>query len=218
MCWSKQASGTLAILGLGILYKRYTAGQDWTSLVPLILYIVMEALQWKQYDTIDKCDNPENKSLSKLSYVLIWLQPIVWNWHFYMKTHEDVFKFSAVISGLILVLTMDRVFSKVIHTMPYNDKESHNVGENCTKQGKKHLYWTYNLGTAGGLEPNWLWYFVLLFMPHIYKGDQYNFTLPMIAGMLVALYVTGKSIEFTSTWCAYSIPYFLVSEVLNIVA
>ena len=84
---------------------------------------------------------------------------------------------------------------------------------NCTRSGKTHLYWTYDLKGKGGLEPSWILYFLLMFSAHIYLGDKYRFASMMTLGLGVAWYFSKGPPEVTSLWCAYSVPYILSAEI-----
>jgi len=217
MCWSKEASLFFAIAGGCLLIKKRMDGAEWIEILPLTLYVMMELLQFRQYDTVNDCRNKENVTLTKLSYVLVWLQPVVWNWHFYLKTGHVVFEYTMLIAILVMILAFDRVFTRIIYKRDNNALEAHNTGRNCTLMGKWHLFWTYDMKTGIGLEPNFFVYFLLLFAGHLYLRDSQHFVKSLVTGIVFVLFMIkgSKAEEFTSMWCAWSIPYMLLGEYLS---
>ena len=213
MCWSKETSLLFAVVGTAFVFYQRSKRKTWASLLPILLYVVMEFLQWKQYDKIDKCDDVENKELTKLAYVLIWIQPVVWNYKFMMERVNDsnIFKYTFGLSIIIFILAMDRMYTKTISKGKPNSLELHNQGENCTSFGEKHLQWVFDLNTNLGMEPNWLWYFVLMLAPHFYLGDPTNFgKIFSFSAVFACIMCRGASLEVASYWCYLSIPMYLI--------
>mgnify|MGYP007034287108 FL=1 len=99
--------------------------------LPLAFYVAMELLQYKQYDTLDKCNN-ENKTLTRLSYVLVWLQPILWNWQFYQMERSEVYRYTMWISVAVFFLAMDRMFTNFLYRSPGSNDELHEIRENAS--------------------------------------------------------------------------------------
>jgi uncharacterized protein DUF5765 len=221
MCWSKGSSFAIAVAGSLLLAAKIALNNvPLLTLLPLTLYVLMEVLQYFQYDELDKCSSTKNKKLTQFAYVLIWLQPVIWNLlPSLQRGSSPIFGFSFAVSVFILLLSLDRNIFHILHKGEPNDKEAHNIGEDCTHTGRSHLYWTFDLKTLRGLEPNWLWYFVLMFGPHIFLGDKSHFAKIMLAGAALSFALAkGNGEEFTSYWCANSIPYFLFAELANSVA
>jgi hypothetical protein len=214
MCWSKPASMAAALCGVALLiFKIKFQGASWIALLPVALYTLMELLQWKQYDTLDRCDKTENTLLARLAYVIIWLQPIVWNFMWMKQDGHPIFRYTFAISIVVFLLCLDRNWLHLIHKGDVNRKEAHNHGKDCSRAGKSHLFWSFDLKTNSGLEPNWLLYFVLMFGSQMYLGDKNHFVKMMAVGLVLAWTLAkGRVEEMSAYWCANSIPYFLFAE------
>jgi hypothetical protein len=219
MCWSKPASLAAAVLGVGLLTAKVVF-QDvpWITLLPLALYTVMELLQYKQYDTLDRCgDNTENTFLAKMAYIVIWLQPVFWNLMWAVEDGHPVFKYTLALSLFVFILCVDRNWLHIIHNGGTNKEEAHNHGRDCTRKGKTHLFWEFDLKTNAGLEPNWLWYIMMMFAPQLFLGDKDHFVKSMMVGLGLAWYMArGNTEEMSAFWCANSVPYFLFAEIATL--
>ena len=207
-----------AVSGAGILAAKILLQKPpFITLLPITLYTAMEFLQYMQYDTLDDCKSTRNSTLAKVAYYLIWLQPIVWNLTWSASNSSPVFKYTLALSVFVFFLCLDRHWLRILHNGPVNKNEAHNTGQDCTRKGKTHLFWTFDLKTAGGLEPNWILYFLLMFAPHIYLGDTQHFAKSMVAGLVLAWSLAGGRVEeFTSYWCANSVPYLVFAEVVSL--
>ena len=65
MCWSGEASGVLAVVGLSTAaYLAIKKGESKELWIPLTYFALMELLQAVTYIYIDLCDNPSNQILT----------------------------------------------------------------------------------------------------------------------------------------------------------
>ena len=219
MCFSEQWSRNLSILGIAISSYRYANNYSILALIPTCFYTVMEITQYLQYQVVDQCDNKMNQYLTMFTWVLEWIQPLMWNIiYFYItKSNKDVFKFCIVSSFIIVVAGLLRVFN-------FSDEKSitHELqvkGRNCTISGDKHLAWNNNAQTFHGLEPNWFVYLMLWFIPVLWV-TPYKLGLSMfisqISLLLLTILILGKiDDQLASTWCLLSIPGIAVGELLK---
>ena len=79
MCWSGEASGVLAVVGLGTAYYIAKKGESKELWIPLTYFALMELLQAFTYVYIDLCDNPNNQILTMLGYLHVAFQPFFAN-------------------------------------------------------------------------------------------------------------------------------------------
>ena len=75
-------------------------------------YTIMEVTQYLQYQVINQCDNEINKNLTKFTWILEWIQPLMWNivYLYITKSNKDVFRFSIFLSLLIFIAGIAREF------------------------------------------------------------------------------------------------------------
>ena len=131
MCWSKRASLVATVCGAILLCTKLTLRrQPLMTLLPLTLYIGMEFLQYLQYDSLDECSDKKNSGLAKVAYLLIWLQPVVWNIMWAVTQNHPVFSFTLALSVFVLIMCIDRSWLHLFHTGKSNPLEAHNTGVN----------------------------------------------------------------------------------------
>jgi len=218
MCFSEQWSRNLSILGIGLTTYRYMNNYSWIAMVPSSFYTIMEVTQYLQYKVIDDCENIINQYLTLFSWILVWVQPLMWNTIYYhvTKSNKNVFRFAIALSLVSCMAGLLRVFN-------FSDFKSftHELqikGRNCTISGKKHLVWNYNAQTFYGLEPNWFVYMLLFFAPVLWV-TPYNLGTSLFVTKLSLLILTiiiigGINDQLPSTWCLLSIPGLALSELL----
>ena len=120
MCFSEKWSLGFSILGgLISLYRIYNKYLLVAILLP-VFYTIMEITQYYQYKVIDQCDNLINQNLTKLTWVLQWIQPLLLNiLYFYItKSNKGVFKFAIVLSLIVFITGVG-----LIHRLGYSFSE-----------------------------------------------------------------------------------------------
>tara|TARA_A100001388_G_C28640250_1_gene436716 strand:+ start:225 stop:779 length:555 start_codon:yes stop_codon:yes gene_type:complete len=179
----------------------------------------MEITQYLQYKVVDQCDNKINQYLTMFTWVLEWIQPLMWNIiYFYItKSNKEVFKFCIALSVMVFIAGMLRVFN-------FSDKKSvtHELqvkGRNCTISGDKHLAWNNNAQTFYGLEPNWFVYLMLWFIPILWV-TPFKLGLQIfifnVSLLLLTIFIIGRiDDQLASTWCLLSIPGIAAGELLR---
>jgi len=219
MCFSETWSRNLTILGIAITSYRVLNKYSAISLVPSAFYTLMELTQYLQYKVIDQCDNSINQYLTMFTWILQWIQPLMWNiiYLYVTKSNKVVFKFAIFISAIIFVAGMLRVFN-------FSDKKSvtHELqvkGRNCALRGDKHIKWNNNAQTFYGLEPNWFVYLVFFFLPALWITPFERGLIVFLSQLflfIITILIVGKmDDQLASTWCLMSIPGIVVGEFLN---
>jgi len=158
MCWNKEASLTLGIIGALFTldqFRRYRSGQCKYLSVTLVyaLYTSMELFQFAQYvHGFASCDST-NTWLTLLGHVLIWVQPIFLNFHSFSackNQDKSLFRFSlsmSVFTALISSLSLYIGYQKSLQgTFPSTNEDLNNIGNQlCTKSNPIHFSWFFSL-------------------------------------------------------------------------
>ena len=219
MCFSEKWSFNLSIIGILLIIYRIFYKYPLVALIPVILYTIMEITQYLQYKVINQCDSKVNQNLTKFTWILQWIQPLMWNMIYLhiTKSNKGVFKFSIVLSLIIFITGLLRVFN-------YSDKVSitHELqvkGRNCALKGDKHLMWNNNAQTFYGLEPNWFVYLLLWFVPILWVTPfklGLELFLAQLSLFILTLLILGKvDDQAASTWCLLAIPGVVAGELLK---
>ena len=219
MCFSEQWSLNLSILGLLLTSFRIYNKYPIYSVIIALFYTIMELTQYFQYKVIDQCDNKINQNLTKFTWFLEWIQPLMWNIIYYYRhdVNKDVFKFTITLSFIIFIGGLLRVFN-----YSKNKSKTHELqvkGRNCSIKGKKHIAWNNNAQTFYGLEPNWFSVIIIWFLPMFwikpFNVGIFTFIFNLSAIILTYIIIGNKiNDEGSSTWCLISIPGLILSEFL----
>ena len=113
MCWSKTASLNLAISGTLIAIYKIIKGYHFSNILITVFYTIMEVLQYTQYDTLDKCDT-KNANLTKIGWILSWLNALVWNIWLYYNTKDFRHNINEHISNKTMVCFFC-IFSSMVY-------------------------------------------------------------------------------------------------------
>jgi len=115
MCWTKEVSLYLAILGTVFTLdqvRRYRAG-NYKSISIILFYGLYTIMEWFQYiqhlHGFKSCDST-NTQLTTIAHFLIWLQPVVMNYHSYAtckKQDKSLFKYT--IFATIVAMTVSTI-------------------------------------------------------------------------------------------------------------
>ena len=221
MCFSPKISAFFAFLG--ILGTAYSINNKslMTLYTPYLVafYTLMEILQTLQYRSVNKCDS-ENTFLTNCAYVLVIVQPLLWNTVFYLRNkgcNRNVFLLAII---LCIVWIAWNVSSRLMYDPTkhneYNKCGIFNREKTCTKRdGERHLYWTWTSAYIPDLTANYFMYFCIWFIPALLVASERIVIILLMITALVGYFlnvlVGGKTIEFPSTWCYISIPFLLSS-------
>ena len=232
MCFNQKISGMLALFGtliLALVYKYPNKNNSKNNhlYVAIIFYILMEILQTIQYSFVNNCDNI-NRFLTEISYVLVIVQPLMWNWIFLHKYRTNKLKnVQKGIMQLAIVLCIVWIFANVLRRFRFystlnlskNDSNLNNEiltgSKTCTyKKDDEHLYWNYEMFSIPGGDANWFMYFVLWCIPGLLINEYVSIFGIFIGLILSYLYVKFKNHTYhiiPSLWCLISIPTLMIN-------
>jgi uncharacterized protein DUF5765 len=219
MCWSGEASGVLAAIGLGTATYIAHKGESKELWIPLTYFALMELLQAVTYIYIDLCGLPQNQILTLLGYVHIAFQP------FFVNMVGMYFIPQAVkerISTHVYALCSLAALAMLIKMYPFEWAGLCRVGEEvfcgpttCSVSGDWHIAWQMPLNGIFS-EPIDYW----LDVSYGLHGRAYilaGFLLPLLYGswrFVVFHWFVGPTLsellttnpnEFAAVWCLFSI-------------
>ena len=228
MCFSQEYSISFTILGILslIIFKNNKDLAHNLFHIPIIFYIIMETVQSIQYNYVNECENPINRLLTEIAYILILVQPLMWNLIFLKKNNKLRTKFHEGILYCAVVLCIVWIIGHVIRRFDLygsnEDLQEHNKfpeimrgTKTCTyKNPNEHLYWKFNMNSFHGLNANWFMYLVLWFVPGLMvPGELLAVFLLFLGALFSWLYLIYKNQSkhiFPSLWCLTSSPYIFV--------
>jgi len=228
MCYSTPMSFSFAISGILTSYYIYFYNNFNYSYLPMLLlfYSTMEIVQGVQYYYVNQCSNTTNIVLTEFAYLLVLLQPLMWNFFYYknsVSSEKNIFLTAMVLCvSWIIVNVMTRIFynkkndtykkGNVVGVMKFED--SMFGGDSvCTKKQKTHLYWQWTSAKFYDLHPTMLMYVLVWFVPALISKKHRLTSLILILSFLIAgivTYFTNEYFVFTSLWCYISVPIVLV--------
>ena len=226
MCYNPSISFTFFLVGALTTAYVYFGKPELPYIgVPMILifYTLMELLQTVQYKFVNQCDNIINKSLTEVAYLFVIVQPLLWNYFFYINSdasEKKIFEVGMTLAGVWLIIN---VMSRVLYT-PRNrltKEQSVFAGEKvCTKRKASHLFWEWTSANFGELNPNYLAHLMIWFIPALVSSKH------RVAGSLLAVsalvgslmtYLSGEMYIFASAWCYISVPIVLFIIYIGII-
>lgn len=208
MCFTKEISGIFATIG--IIATIISIQKKSNSFIIYLFYTIMELLQTVQHSSLNECNNTNNIFYTKIAFILVMVQPMLWNYHRYMNNKSDVFKFALIASIIWAISFAIRIIPITNDHYIKIDCDNMAVGEIwCTKKNStdNHLSWYFPLYTYGGLEANYYCMLLLWFLPALWE-DKYG--IAKCAYWFFQLFVTSLVVNnyhaYPSTWCILSVP------------
>jgi hypothetical protein len=222
MCWSGQASATLATVG--ILSTCYAAYKKEPPVLWMTLgyFSLMELLQAFTYTVINRCDIPSNQIATLLGYLHITFQPFFINaLSLYFINQRVARKIAPAVYGACF---FGAIFM-LIQLYPFEwagkcDPSRPLCGEVlCSVRGNWHIAWlvpTNGIGNALArtqlpfIDSGFTGYVLAaFFLPMLYgswRCTAYHFTF----GTFLASVSTDNINEWPAIWCLFSIGLLLV--------
>ena len=218
MCFNQKYSAVFAIMG--IISLLVVKKKSSLLHIPIIFYTIMEILQTIQYSYVNNCDST-NRLLTEISYLLIIVQPIMWNLIFLYRSspltnyNKGILYCAIVLCAIWILAHVMRRFKNYSNNYKSKDND-HNpeitAGNNtCTyKKDNEHLYWNYELFSNPGMDANWFMYLMLWFIPGLLIPGEKLTIFAIMAGFFGSLLYV-KSNNHTkhitpSLWCLTSGP------------
>ena len=211
MCWSGEASATLAAVGLASTVYVAKKGEDKSLWIPLAYFSLMELLQAFTYIVLDQCELPLNQVLTLFGGIHIAFQP------FFINMFSMYFvpsKIREVIAPYVYTICFIGTVILLFKLYPFDWAGECVVGEEplcgtrlCSVAGNWHIAW--EIPTNGISWAKWGYYFPGFFLPIIY--GSWRFTLYHLAvGPGLARLLTDNINEWPAVWCLLSIALLLV--------
>jgi hypothetical protein len=182
----------------------------------LIFYTLMELLQGFQYYFVNQCSNAMNILLTEFAYVLVILQPTLWNLFYYANSNscdKNIFITAIWLSvAWIIVNVLSRVLYGKISGPQTKQNSVFASDKVCTKKKLTHLYWEWTSVNFGELNANFLTYLLIWFIPAListkFRSSSFILILSAIAAAFASI-IAKETFTFTSLWCYVSIPVTL---------
>jgi hypothetical protein len=223
MCWSGEASVSLAVTGFASTAYFYYKGESRVLCAALTYFSLMELLQAYTYTVIDQCFNPHNQIATLLGYMHISFQPFFINavamYFIPGQVRQRIapvvylFCFAAAIIFLLCIYplpgfsycyekTYQLLFpSEVKFAMPFCGPEL------CSTSGNWHIAWA--IPANSDLQMANAYVYAAFLLPLLYgswKLVLYHF----ITGPFLAYMSTDNMNEWAAVWCLYSIGLLLL--------
>ena len=223
MCYSASISFFFTVVGL--LTAAWIAKDPKSEklfLVPLLFYTLMEFLQTVQYFYVNQCSSTTNNFLTEIAYVLVIVQPLMWNLFFYYRSEKngcDRKIFSVGIAFAALWMMVDVLSRFMYHPQNKIKQRAFSPPNNtkyraCTRSiGSSHLFWNWTSADFQDLNANYLMYLMIWFIPALLTTTQRSQSLLMILCAAVGFYISyisGNVYTFPSVWCYISVPMIIV--------
>ena len=219
MCYNSEMSFAFAGIGLASIVYLYTYKKSATTTgiqYILMFYAAMELLQGIQYFFVNQCSNVVNIFLTEIAYLLVLVQPLIWNMFYYFNSYScDKKIFLVAIVSFVVWMLVD-IGSRVMYNKTgENKKETNNPlasDKVCTRKQRTHLYWGWTSADFGSLNATFLSYFMIWFIPALFSSRFKVTSILMMAFATLSAVIAGLSGEFftfASLWCYISIPILL---------
>lgn len=219
MCYNSEMSFAFASIGLASIVYLYTYKKSATTTgiqYILMFYAAMELLQGIQYFFVNQCSNVVNIFLTEIAYLLVLVQPLMWNMFYYFNSDTcDKKIFLVAIVSFVVWMIVDVGSRLLYNKTDLNKTEINNPlasDKVCTKKQKTHLYWGWTSADFGSLNATFLSYFMIWFIPALFSNRFRMTSVLMIAFAILSAVIAGLSGEFftfASLWCYISIPILL---------
>lgn len=223
MCFSPEISGTFFLAGLLITIVSYQIDSIRKTHFHVIaaFYTLMELLQTVQYLYVNKCDDPRNKWLTEFAYVLVVVQPLLWNAIYYMrvsnKGDKSIFRLAII---LCVVWIVGNVISRLRYTPEADDPlvkcGLFNNTKTCTYRDTPdtHLYWTWQTAHHRDFTANMFMYLCIWFIPALLVKEVRPSVIVLIVsfcmGWALTMHTSQNIVEIAAIWCYISVPVLVV--------
>ncbi len=228
MCWSGEASATVAALGIGLSAYSYCKKDPPAIWLILGYFALMEALQAFTYIYIDQCGEPANQISALLGYIHIMFQP------FFINAFSMYFVPAQVRKRIeipVYVLCFASAIFMAVQMYPFawagecDPRRILCATQLCAVSGNWHIAWEIPVNGIGNFmtelaQVNWLAYpfrngffsyaLVGFALPLLY--GSWRFTIyHFISGPLLSQVLSDNKNEQPAIWCLVSFAILLVA-------
>ena len=221
MCFSPKISFSLFVAGTLLAYVSYVDPilRPSKMYILFVFYALMELLQTVQYSVVNQCDLPANIYLTEIAYLLVIVQPLMWNTIFYLRNTSS--QTSKSIFMLAIVLCLLWIVMNVYTRLTYDPKTAKdncglfNHNKTCTYRdaNTSHLYWRWKTNHISDMTANYFMYMCLWFVPALLVANTRPsgvvLTLGAILGFIITKMYGSTIVEFPATWCYISVPILI---------
>lgn len=225
MCYNAPMSFTFFGIGIAttlyiVLYNPYLLHMQ----VPMLLlfYSGMELLQGLQYGYVNQCSNNINMVLTEVAYIFVIVQPLLWNYFFYINSNPCDKQIFMVGMALALCWMVMNVATRIFYTpkLAMTKKNSSFAGkEACTKKNATHLFWEWPMSNFGEMNATYFTYLLIWFVPALVSTKFRMTSIILITSAILSVIVSflgGEYYVFTSAWCYISVP-IVIAVMLHLV-
>ena len=220
MCWSGEASGVLAAIGIGT--TAYAAFKKEAAPVWLALgyFSLMELLQALTYTVINLCGLELNQILTILGFVHIAFQP------FFVNALSMYFipeKVAAKIAPWVYALCFVSAVVMLVQLYPFQGADACEAGlplcgqHLCSVSGNWHIAWELPLSSfresfygIPAIIDYFPTYILCVFIVPVLYGSWRLTLYHLLLGPVLAFVLTRNPNEWPAVWCLLSIGILLI--------
>ncbi len=213
MCWSGEASFTLAACGFtgaAIAVYRKEPVYRW---LPLVYFSGMETLQGFTYSWIGMCGNNYNYWLTVLSYLHICFQPFFANMFnlSFLSTDQRkkawwIWIVNSVASLIMLMMFLNPSFPEYCTSA----NQSLCGPITCSYHGNWHIAWMLELSN---LDPHFISYWIAVFIFPLFFGGKKFVVYHLLLGPVLSALLTNDKNEQPAIWCLLSIGFLMATHI-----
>lgn len=221
MCYTPGVSFSLFLAGVLATVAIYMRSPKLVAMhVPMLLvfYSAMELLQFVQYFYVNRCESPANKVLTEIAYVFVIVQPLLWNYFFYLNSgacERNIFQVAMALASCWALMHVATRLTYSPTDSPQTQQTSVFAGSAvCTRRRESHLYWEWTSRELGDFHPTFLTHMLLWFVPALlsarHRATSAVVLLSAFVSYLYSKYFLREPFVFTSAWCFVSVPIVFV--------
>jgi len=210
MCWSGEASATLAAAGfLGTAYGAWRR-EPAALWVTLGYFSLMEALQAFTYSVIDQCSLPSNQVATMLACFHIIFQPFFIT---AISLHFINAGLAKKIEPFAYVLCFVNTLWMLLQLYPFAWAGHCKLGEPicgemlCSVRGNWHIAWSV---PRNGMLSAYPTYFIVGFLMPLLYGSWRFMLFIILSGPVLAQLSTNNPNEWPAIWCILSVVLLLI--------
>jgi len=223
MCWSSEASFTVAAIGAAGVAVAVWRRDDPLLWVPLAYFTSMEVLQGVSYRSIGQCGLPENQVMAMLAYIHICFQPL---FGFLLALHfipDDAKRRFAAIG---IALACGTAVYLLLQAYPFEWAGPCRKGrllcsqQLCVLPGSWHLEWHIPMNDIGervpalvfgvGVELQLPSYFLMMFVLPALMGSWKVVLVQFLLGPGIVWMLSDSPHERPAIWCILSVAIVLI--------
>jgi hypothetical protein len=213
MCWSGEASFTLATIGFTGAYYAARHKEPVGRWLPLVYFSLMETLQGFTYGWIGQCGNTWNENLTVLSYLHIVFQPFMVNLFgtsFLPPERQRKVWWIWIVSGLASMVMLSMYLFPQWPGHCLSHFQSLCGTETCSYHGNWHIAWMLNLSS---LDRYWTSYMLACFIAPLFYGGWRFVLYHIVCGPMLAFMLSSNKDEQPAIWCLLSIAFLVATHV-----